>query len=436
LDLVVSILGIKRKSPTHAYGTITFLKDNDPPEITVSEAILYDGREIYELKTGPVKRIITIKGNTENHEGTPHVFIDSKDFMLENNCVRWLDSGSDNNKGKRPLDKTEFSVEYVAYQKITVSSGTIVSTPAKESQHARIFQTKKDGTLIRNFDGIWEANIEAEALDAGANGNVLAGLINVMPKPPVGIDKVINRSSMAGGADAEDDNALRERAKKVLDVKGKATLESLRTAIEGVEGIQSSPVMIDMPDGVPGIVKVIVDGGDDKEITRVIENTRAAGISVEFERPRIVLLDINVTLVVGRKIVAATDISDKVSRIVESKIRNFVSSLKIGENIITNQLVSHLISMPDVRDVAELDIRAYRGRERENKTKENEEGHEEEVEIRGESDITNPAIKTSATTMAPTTISTTSTTIKENVAVEADERPYVRTISVNFKVVK
>jgi hypothetical protein len=141
-------------------------------------------------------------------------------------------------------------------------------------------------------------------------------------------------------------------------------------------------------------------------------------------------------LVVGRKIVAATDISDKVSRIVESKIRNFVSSLKIGENIITNQLVSHLISMPDVRDVAELDIRAYRGRERENKTKENEEGHEEEVEIRGESDITNPAIKTSATTMAPTTISTTSTTIKENVAVEADERPYVRTISVNFKVVK
>lgn len=436
LDLVVSILGIKRKSPTHAYGTITFLKDNDPPEITVSEAILYDGREIYELKTGPVKRIITIKGNTENHEDTPHVFIDSKDFMLENNCVRWLDSGSDNNRGKRPLDKTEFSVEYVAYQKITVSSGTIVSTPAKESQHARIFQTKKDGTLIRNFDGIWETNIEAEALDAGANGNVLAGLINVMPKPPVGIDKVINRSSMAGGADAEDDNALRERAKKVLDVKGKATLESLRTAIEGVEGIQSSPVMIDMPDGVPGIVKVIVDGGDDKEITRVIENTRAAGISVEFERPRIVLLDINVTLVVGRKIVAATDISDKVSRIVESKIRNFVSSLKIGENIITNQLVSHLISMPDVRDVAELDIRAYRGRERENKTKENEEGHEEEVEIRGESDITNPAMKTSATTMAPTTISTTSTTIKENVAVEADERPYVRTISVNFKVVK
>jgi hypothetical protein len=191
-----------------------------------------------------------------------------------------------------------------------------------------------------------------------------------------------------------------------------------------------------MPDDVPGIVKVIVDGGDDKEIARVIENTRAAGITVEFERPRIVLLDINVTLVVGRKIVAATDISDKVSRIVESKIRNFVSSLKIGENIITNQLVSHLISMPDVRDVAELDIRAYRGRERENNTKENEEGHEEEVEIRGESDITNPAIKTSATTMAPTTISTTSTTIKENVAVEADERPYVRTISVNFKVVK
>jgi uncharacterized phage protein gp47/JayE len=437
LDLVVSILGIKRKAPTHAYGIVTFLKDNDPPEITVSEAILYDGREIYELKTGPVKRIITIKGNIENHEAAPYVFLDSKDFILENNCVRWLDT--ENNKGQKPIDKTEFSVEYVAYQKITVSSGTIVSTPAKESQHARFFQTKKDGTLIRNSDGKWETNVEAEALDAGANGNVLAGLINVMPKPPVGIDKVINRSNMAGGADAEDDNYLRERAKKVLDVKGKATLESLRTAIEGVEGIGSSPVMIDMPDGVPGIVKVIVDGGDDKEIDRVLENTRAAGIKVEFERPRIVLLDINVTLVVGRKIVAATDISDKVTRLVESQIRNFVSSLKIGENIITNQLVSHLIGMPDVRDVAELDIRAYRGRERETKTKEKEEGQDGEVETGGESSITSPAMKTSKTTMAAATTPTTSTTstkIKENVTIEADERPYVRTVSVKFKVGK
>lgn len=434
LDLVVSILGIKRKAPTHAYGIITFLKDNDPPEINVSEAILYDGREIYELKTAPVKRIITIKGNIENHESAPYVFLDSKDFILENNCVRWLDS--DNNKGQKPLDKTEFSVEYVAYQKITVSSGTIVSTPSKESQHARTFQTKKDGTLIRNSDGKWETNIEAEALDAGANGNVLAGLINVMPKPPVGIDKVINRSNMAGGADAEDDNSLRERAKKVLDVKGKATLESLRTAIEGVEGIESSPVMIDMPDGVPGIVKVIVDGGDDKEIDRVIENTRAAGIKVEFERPGIVLLDINVTLVVGRKIVAATDISNKVTRIVESKIRNFVSSLKIGENIITNQLVSQLIGMPEVRDVAELDIRAYRGRDRESSTEEKEEG-QEEVGTSGESSITNPAMKTSTTTMAATTTtSTTSTTIKENVTIDTDERPYVRTVSVKFKVGK
>src|SRR5262249_4265418 len=60
LDLVVSILGIKRKVPTHAYGTITFLKDNDPPEIIVSEAILFDGRDIYDLKTSPVKRIVTI----------------------------------------------------------------------------------------------------------------------------------------------------------------------------------------------------------------------------------------------------------------------------------------------------------------------------------------------------------------------------------------
>ena len=56
----------------------------------------------------------------------------------------------------------------------------------------------------------------------GTQGNILPGTIKVMPTPVEGIDKVINRSNLSGGAGQEDDISLRTRAKKILDVKGKA----------------------------------------------------------------------------------------------------------------------------------------------------------------------------------------------------------------------
>ena len=147
-------------------------------------------------------------------------------------------------------------------------------------------------------EGKWEENAKVISLSAGTEGNILPGTIKVMPSPVEGVDKVINRSNLAGGAGQEDDDSLRTRAKKILDVKGKATLESLRTALEGIDGIQTTPVLIDMPEDVQGVVRAIIDGGDEKEIEKVIEQTRAAGIKVEYSRPKMVLLDMDIVLLV------------------------------------------------------------------------------------------------------------------------------------------
>ena len=351
LDLVVSILGIKRKGPTFANGFVTFLKDSDPPDITVSEAILYDnGKEIYELKTTPVKKIVSVISALKEDQKP---FEEATDYVLDNNSIRWIVGGS------APQDRTEFTVEYIAFQNIEVPAGTQVSTYSKQSENSRLFETRIGAVLERSAYGKWEATVETFASEAGVTGNVPAGSINVMPKPPVGIDKVINRSAMAGGADSENDESLRERAKKVLDVKGKATLESLRTALTGIEGVGSDPVLIDMPDNIPGVVKAIVDGGDNQQIETVIEDTRAAGIRVEFSRPKIVLLDIEVVLSVGKTGPTTTGRQQVVSR-VEETIRNFVSSLKIGEDVIVNQLVAVLLDVPEVHDVIDLTISSHR----------------------------------------------------------------------------
>ncbi|MGA8404943.1 MAG: baseplate J/gp47 family protein, partial [Nitrososphaeraceae archaeon] len=225
------------------------------------------------------------------------------------------------------------------------------------------------------------------------------------PTPVEGIDKVINRSNLAGGAGQEDDVLLRTRAKKILDVKGKATLESLRTALEGIEGIQTTPVLIDMPEGVQGVVKAIIDGGDEKEIEKVIEETRAAGIKVEYSRPKMVLLDISIVLVASKGV---EDIQKIVSTS-EIIARSFVSSLSIGESLIVNQLVSLLLETPGVIDVRTLTINSIR--------------EASASTISGVGQITSSAEKAAALESQ-----------QENMVIMDDERPYPRDIQV--KVVR
>ena len=354
LDHVVSILGIKRKSPTRAYGYVTFFKNSEPDTVTNTEILLFDGIESYELKNKPIKKIKSIVGISQNNN---YEFQLNKDYSLNlnDNTISWLSDG------KRPDEQRELTIEYETYQKVIIPTGTVVSTSSTNPKNIVSFETKQEVYMERKQEGKWEATIDILAIDPGTSGNVIAGSINVMPKPPIGVDRVINRSNTEGGSDFEYDEYLRERAKKILDEKGKATGLSLQTAIDSIEGVNSTKI-IDMPDEISGIVKVIVDGGDSKEIEKTIEETKAAGIKVEFDRPMIVLLDMRVILLVKKNIFN----KEQIIASAEKHIRNYLSSLKIGNSLIINQLISLLLSIEQVGDVKDLVIDAFR--EKQDKT--------------------------------------------------------------------
>jgi len=348
LDRVVSILGIKRKSPTRAYGYVTFFKNSEPDTVTNTEILLFDGIESYELKNKPIKKIKSIVGIYQNNNYEFHL---NKDYSmnLNDNTISWLSDG------KRPDEQRELTIEYETYQKVIIPSGTIVSTSSTNPKNILSFETKQDVYMERKQEGKWEATVDIIAIDPGTSGNVIAGSINVMPKPPIGVDRVINRKSTEGGSDFEYDDYLRDRAKKILDEKGKATVLSLQTAIESIEGVNSTKI-IDMPDEISGIVKVIVDGGDSKEIEKTIEETKAAGIRVEFERPMIVLLDMRVILLVKKNVFN----KEQIITSADKYIRNYLSSLKIGNSLIINQLISLLLDIEQVGDVKDLVIDVFR----------------------------------------------------------------------------
>jgi uncharacterized phage protein gp47/JayE len=247
-------------------------------------------------------------------------------------------------------------VDYTSYQQVIIPADTRVTNYTRIPENLKVFRTARDATLARAPDGIWAADVPVVALNPGRSSNVFAGSITVMAKPPLGVEYVINKHDILNGTNPETDEELRERAKRALEMAGKATLIALKSAIEGIEGVTGEVKVFDQPDGIPGIVQIIASGGSDEVIRQTIDETRAAGIHVEFKRPVIVPLDVALTL----KMVEGID-QAKVRDEVEKGIRNYLGSLEINETVVLNRIIQAALSVQGVRDVKDVTINKTKG---------------------------------------------------------------------------
>ena len=343
--LVVSILGITRKPASFATGTVVFGRNTPPRRVSVTgEAYVYDGQKRIDLKNKPVESIIKIVGQSF---GNSYTFVENKDFMLEGDSIVWIPTGT------KPDLNSMIYVDYYTFEKIKVPKGVTVSTYVV-GENVKSYVTIEEKELMPKEDGRWEAEVSVKALKPGKQGNTFAGSITVMPSPIPGIEYVINRVDITNGMDEETDEDLRARAKNALVVAGRATLPSLESALKGIEGVNAL-LIEDMPDDIPGLVKVIIDGGDIDEIRNVVENVRAAGIKVEIERPRTVNIDVNV-------IVRIEEGYDEVviSENVRKSIIEYLGSHGIGEDLIFAKLVSVIFRNEGVYDIEDISISVLR----------------------------------------------------------------------------
>ena len=346
LDLVVSLLGVKRKPPQPSSGYVTFGRSTEPEKLPVKgEVQLYDGSTDYVLKKPLIKEITKIEGTIK---GAPATFVNNVDYGLLGNKVRWLPDGN------KPDKKTVFNIDYICYQEIAIPKGTVVATFSTKPEESRSFTTTEEASLKPTGDGKWEIEVPVTCNVAGLWGNVLAGSVTTMPQPVQGIEYVINKGDMTNGVETESDYELRERGKHALEFAGKATVSSLETAIRAVEGVRSL-LIEDKPEGVAGIVKIIVDGGDKEEIERVISETRAAGIKVEFMRPRIVYIDVTLTLTLRKGTLPTNAVTQA-----EKLVKSYISSLKIGDDVLFSKVIESSLRVRGALDVTDVFMTAQR----------------------------------------------------------------------------
>ena len=99
-----------------------------------------------------------------------------------------------------------FSIDLAVGQDLEIPEGTVCMTAAGIR-----FETTAAGVISA---GSLSVDVEAQAVEAGSDGNVAPETVVLMAVPPAGVRRCTNPEAFAGGTDAESDEQLRKR---VLD---------------------------------------------------------------------------------------------------------------------------------------------------------------------------------------------------------------------------
>jgi uncharacterized phage protein gp47/JayE len=305
----------------------------------------------------------------------------------------------------RDLDQLALLVG-VTRRRVTFASGTVVfgrSTPSPADIFIPagtklstlqpppvMFETTQAETLRR---GNLSVEVPVQAITSGAGGVVPANAIGVIHRPILGIETVTNTQPTSFGSSAEDDEAVRRRARRALEGAGLATAGALTAALATIPGLREKDIQIaEDPLAHPGIVKLNValpPIKDDTERLRIvkqavalIEETRPVGVrilhnidapspvgqaspgdglvpdegdaqvAVGTGTPGSVFMRVNVDVKLAPTTLSLTpqqrnDLVERGKKIVS----DFLAEAGIGEILIYNRLIARLMGIEGVLDV-------------------------------------------------------------------------------------
>ncbi len=207
--------------------------------------------------------------------------------------------------------------------------------------------------------GATSVTVGVEAVQPGPDGNVNAGTVTVMPTPPTGVTGVTNDAPIDGGRPPEPDDQLRERAKHALERAGNATLNALKFAVLGVDGVDGVEVLDHSVDGsIPlGEVRLRYSAAGDLDkagqaVAAVVDTTRAAGIHAVAEQIQTILVS-GTFYLVPDTVVPASAPAGFLTAVVAA-----IRELTIGEPLSVRRLNALVYQAGGLADVAEAQLTA------------------------------------------------------------------------------
>ena len=104
-------------------------------------------------------------------------------------------------------EKAVATLRFAAADKVTAACPIEKGTVCMTAEGVR-FETTEDAAIAVGSQWV---DVPAQAVEAGAGGNVIAGTVTLLSAMPVGVVQCTNPTAFSGGCDAESDEALRGR---------------------------------------------------------------------------------------------------------------------------------------------------------------------------------------------------------------------------------
>lgn len=191
--------------------------------------------------------------------------------------------------------------------------------------------------------GTSKAEIRVYSTEAGAYGNVPAGVIDTAGSNIFNVSKVTNPQDFLTGRDEESLEQIKRRFRAFIESRGRATNKAIQYAVRSVEEVTGVFV-----DEETGYIKVYVHDGNGnlpeelrERVEASIENYRPSGIKLDvlpIERKPIDL-DIKVILKDSSRN------NELFREAVEFQVRNYINQKEASEDLIVTDLIREVMNV-------------------------------------------------------------------------------------------
>lgn len=214
------------------------------------------------------------------------------------------------------------------------------------------------------------------SVNPGLNKNVPANTLIKMINPISGIDKVYNKDITIDGTDIETDKEFRERYYRSISRGGSSTRESVEAALLDMDNVtdafvEENETMEYKEDIPPKSLAPYVFGGNDKDIAKVILNSKAGGIRsygntevlvadsrgvehiIGFTRPIVKDIYVKLNIVKDKGYLGDNVVTRAVLNYIGGEDTDGISykGLKLGESVVISKLMSSVICLQGIKDI-------------------------------------------------------------------------------------
>jgi hypothetical protein len=240
---------------------------------------------------------------------------------------------------------------FVANLSATIPAGSVVKTADGSLNYSIVeddtlstWQPTSSSYVIPS--GVSSADLPVICTTCGTAGNVLANTVTVIAASLPGVDQVNNAGPLSNGADAETDQAFRNRFQGYLASRSRATLGAVQNAIASVrQGLDIAIEQNTGPGGAPqvGAFLVIVDDGTGypstdllSDVASAVDAVRPIGTTFAVIAPQVLTVNVHLTA----EFISADTVSAGIVSI-QNYVATYLSSLPIGRIASVTRVAQH-----------------------------------------------------------------------------------------------